>query len=286
MDAACWSMMALMQALPEAKAPAHSASFPQPATQPWMNTAAFGTAAELKALLDRGLDPNSKTPEGTTLLMTAAHDPEMVKLLVARGADVKAKAKNGFTAIMVAAGYNGVSESVRILLDHGAEARSGTGVFFNASPLSMAVLSGDADVTRLLLAKGADPNRRMNLIGMFPASPLMSAVGFGDAPLIAMLAKSGAKVDERDPDQLTLLHWAVIANHPDAAKALIAAGASPNVVDKVGYTPLHYASAIDFGNPDTVKALVAAGADRSIKTKDGKTAAQTVAAPYLADALK
>jgi ankyrin repeat protein len=278
-----------MKALPKADHPATPqkiAAFAGHETQPWMSTAAFGTAADLKGLLDKGLNSNSKTPEGTTLLMTAAHDPEMVKLLIARGADVGAKSKTNFTALMVAAGYHGNGESVKELLAHGAEARPGTGVFFNASPLTMAIHAGDSGAVAQLLAKGADPNRKMNLVGMFPASPLMSAVVFGDADTIKLLAKAGAKVDERDPDQMTLLHWAVVGNHADGAKALIAAGANPNAVDKNGYTPLHYASAIDFGNSDTVKMLLSSGADRSIKTKDGKTAKQMAAAGYLADQVK
>jgi hypothetical protein len=100
-------------------------------------------------------------------------------------------------------------------------------------------------------------------------------------------ANAAADVNERDDDQMTPLHWAVLANHAEAAKALIAAGANVNAVDKHGFTPLHYAVTVDFGNADTVKALVAAGADRSIKTKDGKTAAmQAEKLAYLKDALK
>jgi ankyrin repeat protein len=290
MDGTCWALMALMKAVPTStniSGPRALPAFVPRDIKPWMTTAALGTAAGLKSLLDGGLDPNSKTAEGTMLLMMAAHDPEKVKLLLARGADATAKAKSGFTALMVAAGYRGNAESMKLLLDAGAEARSGTGVMFNASPLNIAALTGDPETIALLLSKGADPNRKMNLLGMFPSSALFSAVGFGDPEVLKLLAKGGSKLDERDDEQLTALHWAVLANHADAAKTLIAAGASVNAVDKHGYTPLHYASTIDFGNAETVKALLAARADRSIKTKDGKTAAmQAAAVPYLKDALK
>jgi ankyrin repeat protein len=68
---------------------------------------------------------------------------------------------------------------------------------------------------------------------------------------------------------------------------LIAAGANVNADGKNGYTSLHYANTIDFGDAATVKALLQAGADRSIKTKDGKTATmQAAAVPYLKAALK
>jgi len=286
----CWATMALLEALPQAKAPA--APLPLPAfagkdVKPWMQTAIFGSTAELKSLLDGGLDANSKTDGGTTLLMMAAHDAEKVKLLVARGADVRAKAKIGFTALMAAAGYQGTAESMKTLLDHGAEARPGAGVIFNASPLHMAAMAGDPATVSLLLAKGADANRKMNLLGMFPATPMFAAVGFGDPAIMTLLVKGGAKIDDVDRDQMTALHWAVLANHAGAAKALLAAGANVNAVDRFGYTPLLYAATVDFGNADTVGPLLAAGADPSLKGKDGKSAEmQAKDVSYLRAALK
>ena len=74
--ATCWAAMALMLALPKTATPSTPeapAILSPTGLKPWMETALFGTAAELKAQLDAGLDPNSKTPEGTTLLMMAAH---------------------------------------------------------------------------------------------------------------------------------------------------------------------------------------------------------------------
>jgi ankyrin repeat protein len=274
-DATCWAAMALMLALPKTASP--TAPLPLPALapkglQPWMETGLFGTAAELKAQLAAGLDPNSKTPEGTTLLMVAAHDAEKVKLLIARGADVRAKAKSGFTALMVATTHFGTSESVQLLLAHGAEARPGTGVMFNASPLFLATLAADRENVALLAAKGADPNRSMNIIGMFPTSPLIQAVVQGDPGVVAALIGAGADVNEKDQDGMAALHWAVVAHRVDVLKVLLARGAGVNVLDRFGYTPLHYAATIDFGDADTATALLAAGADSSVKNKEGKTA--------------
>jgi ankyrin repeat protein len=219
--------------------------------------------------------------------MMAAPDAEKVKLLIDRGADVRAKAKSGYTALMVASTYFGTSPSVRLLLAHGAEARPGAGVMFDASPLFLAALAGDRDNIALLLAKGADPNRKMDLIGMFPSSPLFTAVGFGDPAILQALLQGGANIHETDQDGMTALHWAVVANHPKAVKALLAAGADVNAVDHFGYTPLLYAATIDFGDSETAKTLLQAGADLNIKDKRGKTAlALAHEYPYISAALQ
>ena len=273
--ATSWAATALMLTLPKTAAPfvpRLPAILSPGGLKPWMETASFGTPAELKAQLDAGLDPNGKTPEGTTLLMMAARDPEKVKLLIEHGVDVRAKSKFGFTALMVATTYFGSSPSVKLLLEHGAEVSPGKGVMFDASPLFLAALAGDCDNLGLLLAKGADPNLKMDLIGMFPSSPLFAAVGFGDPAVIEALLKGGANVHEKDNDGMTALHWAVVAHRPETARVLLAAGADVNAVDHFGYTPLHYAATIDFGDSSTATALLQAGADPNIKDNKGMTA--------------
>jgi ankyrin repeat protein len=287
--ATCWAAMALMSALPKAANPTNpeAPSILSPAgLKPWMETALFGTAAELKAQMKAGLDPNSQTPEGTTLLMMAAHDAKKVQLLIEHGANVRTQAKSGFTALMVATTYTGTTRSVKLLLDHGAEARPGKGVMFDASPLFFAALAGDTENIGMLLAAGADPNRRMEVIGMFPSSPLFGSVGFGDPAVVQALLKGKSDVHEKDGDGMTALHWAVLAHHPEVVKVLLAGGADVNAVDRFGYTPLQYAATVDFGDAATVTPLLQAGADPNIKDKEGKTAlAHAQDYPYVAAAL-
>ncbi len=273
--ATCWAAMALMQALP--KAANAATALPLTALAPkgveaWMETALFGTAAELTAQLDPGLDPNSKTADGTSLLMMAAHDAAKVKLLIARGADVRAKAKTGYTALLVAAMDFDGAESVKLLLEHGAEAQPGKGVMFDASPIALASMSGDRDSIALLLATGADPNTKMSLLGTFTSTPLVLAATFGYPTVIQTLLAAGADVNAKDQDGITALHWAVLAHHADLVEILRAGGANVNVTDKYGYTPLHYAASVDFGDAETVAALLNAGADPGVKEKEGKTA--------------
>ncbi len=290
MDAACWAAMAFMLTLPRSAQPAA----PQPVTElepkglkPWMETALFGTAAELRALLDSGLDPNVSTPEGTTLLMMAAMDPEKVKLLIDRGADVRAKAKTGFTALMIASTYTGTAASVRLLLDNGAEVNSGKDVVFNASPLFLASFAGDKEILAMLLAKGADPHRAMNLLGMSPILPVNCAVSMGNAGTVKTLLAAGVDVNVKDADSMTPLHWSVIAHHGDIANILLNAGAKVDAIDRFGFTPLLYATTLDFGDAETAELLLQAGANPG--TKDAKGATPLKHArdiPYLKAALE
>src|SRR5207247_124736 len=93
-----WATMALLSALPETSpkraAPAigNAANSDAPS---WLRTALFGASQELTALLAAGLDPNSQTKNGTTILMAAAPDVDKVRMLLSRGADVKARASSG-----------------------------------------------------------------------------------------------------------------------------------------------------------------------------------------------
>ena len=268
-----WSSMALMYALPKAPHPASPPALPlaAPGAKPWMETAVFGSLAELKAALDGGLDPNSKTDAGTTLLMMAAADAGKVRLLLARGADATAKAKTGYTALIVASLYRGNAESLKALLQHGATARPGTGVKFNAAPLVLTAMAGAVDNAAVLLAAGADPARPMLLLGGFPTSPLLAAAEFGDLGMVKALLAAGANPKEVDPDKISVLAWSAIEDRLDIVHALTQAGASVNAVDRFGWTPLLYAAAIDSGHADMVTALLKAGADPNFRTKDGKT---------------
>ena len=291
-DATCWASMALMLTLPKAASPRAPDPLPGLApkgVQPWMEKAMFGTVEELKAQLDAGLDPNSKTADGTTLAMSVAYDAAKLRLLIGRGADVKAKAKTGFDALMVAATYRDTAESLQLLLAHGADARTGTGVLFNASPLVLASMADDARNVSLLLEKGADPNRKMMALGFFPTTPLTGAVGFDDPELIRALVKGGANLHARDDDGMTPLDWAVLAHHAGTVKSLLSLGAAAdvNAKDHFGYTPLLYAATVDFGDAEIVKALLSAGADRKIGDKDGKSPlAHAGGYPYLRAALE
>jgi ankyrin repeat protein len=129
----------------------------------------------------------------------------------------------------------------------------------------------------------------MLLIGAFPTSPLALAVTFDDVDLIRALIAAGANVKLKDPDGLSLLHMAALSNRLEAAQELIKAGAPLNDTDKQGYTPLLYASTVDFGDDRLVNLLLRTGADAKTHAEAGETAlsqARRYRYPYIQAALE
>ena len=255
----CWAVMALVSALPsQSVAAGHTST---PASESWLRTALFGSVNELRALIDGGLDPNTKTEKGTTLLMAAVLDPEKVRLLIARGANVKARGASGADALTVAASYRGTGASIQLLLDAGAEPEPPKEVRVRNAPLTLASMTGDLDNVKLLLAHGAHASE----------SALSQAVTFGYADVVRTLIAAGANTELVDHNGINLLHWAAITNRPSVITALVQARVPINAADDFGFTPLMYAATIDFGDTAVLSELLKAGADRTIRNDDQRT---------------
>jgi ankyrin repeat protein len=258
----CWAVMALVAGESDASAPPVSAPHVgSDAERPWVRLALFGTARELAALLDSGLDPASKTDAGTTLLMMAAPDDEKVRLLLSRGVDPKARATSGIDALPIAAAQFGTSSAIARLLDAGAEVRVPENVRVRRTPLVLAAMAGDNDTVRLLLSRGLAPSEEA----------LSEAVTFGHADVVRTLVEAGVNVQLTESSGVNLLHWATITNRAAVIPVLARAGVPVNAVDDNGFTPLMYAATVDVGDTETLKALLASGADRRIKNDDRRT---------------
>jgi len=256
----CLAVMALLSEIPETssqKAPVRAEE-----SAPWVRTALFGTADELRALLDSGLDPNNKTANGTAVLMLAAHDAAKVRLLLSRGADPKTRTSSGTDALTIAAAYRGTRNSLQLLLDAGALPQTPEGVRTRHEPLVLASMSGDLENVQLLLTRGAEPS----------AEALSEAVTFGYADVVKSLIDTGADVTIRERTGINLLHWSAITNRAAVIPVLAAAKVDINALDEFGFTPLMYAATLDEGDTETTNALLRAGADRSIRNKDKRTA--------------
>jgi ankyrin repeat protein len=263
----CWAVMALLEALPgRESAPQFTG---RGLFDPSIPAALFGTAQQLTSSLAAGLDPNYKTPHGTTLLMMAAPDAEKVKLLLAHGADPKIRTGSGFSALGIATAYRGTAASILALLNAGAPIDDPPGVRFRNLPLVFASMTGDLENVTLLLQHGADPSA-----GSQGRTPLAQAVTFGYPDIVQALISAGAPADMKESSGINLLHWAAIANRPEVIPALFMAGVPVNAQDENGYTPLMYAATIDFGDTELVKTLLRAGADPGIRNGDGRNACE------------
>jgi len=224
----------------------------------------FGTTAELKSLLDVGLDPNSKTTNGTTLLMMAASNAEKAQLLIVRGANVTARAASGIDALTVAAGYRGTRDAITELLRAGAESFIPGNVRVRHTPIGEASRIGDLVNVRLLLSHGA-------LAG---TEELSDAITFGYPDIVKVLLEYGADPTVTDSAGINLLHWSTITNRASIIPILVKARVPVNEKDKAGFTPLMYAASLDFGETDTLRALLKAGARGDIPNNDGRTPRQ------------
>ncbi len=276
---ASWAVEALALSLPATVHSTAALTEAAPlAVEPWVGTALFGSAADLRAALDKGLDVNSATKSGgTTLLMLAQPDMEKTKLLVERGAKVSLRARTKFSALIVAAQYPNSAPAMEFLLAHGAEVRMPKGAgtrLFNASAMVLAAGAGNTAILPKLWKAGDDPESKMLMLGTFSTSPLLIATFFGDPEAARAALDSGAKVDSPDDDGITALGWAAIGNQTAVAKILIERGANVNHVDAKGMTPLLYAASIDFGNASMIQLLLKSGANPGARTKEGMTAAE------------
>ena len=226
MLAANWSVMALARAL----GPAHKADLPitkSPLQPHWAETALFGSVEDLRQSLDAGLDPNTATAEGTTLLMMAVPDLPKTQLLLDRGAKVDTRARSKFSALDVAAQYRDSGPAFRLLLERGAQPSS-TADTHTPQTAVLAAFSGNIEALRAL--KGVSLDQPMILGNVLYATPLIVSSMTGDQETVRMLLDLGPTPNKPDQEGLTALTWATLANRIDVVRLLLDRAADPNRV--------------------------------------------------------
>lgn len=127
-------------------------------TQTLHEAAASGNVAEVKRLLDKGVEVNTKDGKGRTPLILAAKGSntlEVVKALLEKGADVNEKS-NGETPLSVAANFGNL-EVVRALIARGADVNA-TNSAIAWTPLMVAAWRKHLEVVKVLIERGADVN--------------------------------------------------------------------------------------------------------------------------------
>jgi hypothetical protein len=152
---------------------------------------------------------------------------------------------------LAAASRAGDELVVRFLLSEGADANEGY-----VSPLAEAALAAHAEIGEILIAHGADIERRS---GREDATALHLASLRGNASFVEMLVARGADVNARDdPTRNTPLIMAAEAGNADVVRVLLENGADPDL-SAVGHTALFHASGN--GHTEIVRLLLKYGAD-------------------------
>ena len=304
---------------------------------PLMRCARTGNADAVKMLLARGADANAKeNRRSQTALMWAMSqkDPEVIRALIERGADVRARTKDGFTPLMFAAEQGNI-EGVRLVLEAGASVNDMTPE--DGSALTLAIINGHEELSIYLLDKGADANvadgKGVTALHYALLKGLSMTVGVQVQPfnghmfrpnmletvkaLLAHGANPNARVVKAPvnlkhahntgqrsglAEGATPFYLAAFTTDTAVMRALIAAGADPNLGTNDGVTPLM--AAVGLGRArggyeswrwrqtghldvteesvarntlDTVKLVLELGADVNAANKNGETALHSAA---------
>jgi len=258
-----------------------------------------GSSEAAQLLLDHGASVRARNTKGQTPLhLSSKHDhPSVVASLLKICADVDTQDSNSMTPLLCALSRFGSDEASRLLLAHGASfrARNENG----QTPLHLASRHDHPGVVAELLNIGADVDAHdnHNLTPLFYASsataqlllergasvharnqsgqtPLHIASGarWGRSELVRLLLRFGADVDTRDSYNMTPLIYSLEALGPgEAAQPLLDHGASFQVRNLKGQTPLHLAAASLYVLFDVVALLLKLGADVDAQDNDHMT---------------
>jgi ankyrin repeat protein len=135
------------------------------------------------------------------------------------------------------------------------------------SPLQIACRSGNLEIVRRLLDRGADPNS-VDKLGM---TPLMEACRIGNIKIMKLLVAADADIGVATTNRQTPLWFATLHGFPDAVRYLLdELETDPNFAREDGVTPLMVASSQGFHT--IADLLIHAGADVNVMDLQNATA--------------
>lgn len=186
----------------------------------------------------------------------AKGDVQAIGALLARGTDVAARDSHGRTPLHVAA-HMSHEAAVRALVKGGADPRALESRRYDI--VTIAAVKDDVPMLKLALELGGDPKA---ITSPYDGTALIAAAHLGHDEVVRVLIAAGAPLDHVNNLGWTALIESIVLGdggrrHVACLKALLDAGANPNLPDRQGRTPLALAQARGFAQ--MISALVAAG---------------------------
>lgn len=187
----------------------------------------------------------------------AAGDIVAIEKLIAEGADKEALDARLRTPLQVAA-FQKQYAAARTLLRLGADPNKLEIDRYDI--ITIAAVANDPAMLRIALDGGGNPKA---ITSRYDGTALIAAAHLGHHEVVRMLIGAGAPLDHVNNLGWTALIESIVLgdggrNHTDTLRALVAAGASLNLADRSGATPLALARAR--GYREMVAILEAAGA--------------------------
>ncbi len=235
-----------------------------------VQAAARGDAAELGQLLQKGGNPRAAGPQGVPALQYAltSKSPETLDALLQADASLAHEAlidAHGKShPVLLYAAATRQPGMVAVLLHDGADAKAADDD--GVTILENAVFAADPKSLELLIAAGADPNRR----DIYGRSPLMLAAGAGNLEAVRTLLDHAAVSYPLDTSGTSALARAqATLMEPALAKAMVDLLVSRGAPADGRNRPIDetYLDAVHAGNQAAVAAALVNGADVNARRK-------------------
>ena len=231
-----------------------------------INAAMYASAGCMELLLKNKANPNLANRFGQRPLMLCTNNMDKVKLLLRYGANINDTARSGNSALLIACTGYGKYQTVKWLLDNGADVTAKR--WTKETALMRAARFSDTMTINLLLDKGLDIDAHP-----WGFTPLMVAVRTGNWDAVLCLVHHGADVNIADEDKDLPVLWAASAGNAGVVKVLLPKTKDINTKNiRAGMTPLMWATMNEHDDPAIIQAFLAKGAKVNIKADDGSTA--------------
>ncbi|KAG9490139.1 hypothetical protein GDO78_005822 [Eleutherodactylus coqui] len=212
-----------------------------------------GLGENVKALLEKGVWPNTKNRRGESPLLIAVRTGhyDIVSLLISYNCTINQPCVKRWSAMHEAA-KQGSKDIIALLLKNGGNVSLRDG--FGVTPLGVAAEFGQCDVLEQLIHKGGD----INVEADDGSTVLSDAAAGGNPDCIALLLEYGASGNMPDKEGYLPIHKAAYGGHYLALKYLVPV-TSRHAIKRSGLSPIH--SAVDGQSVQCLELLLENGFD-------------------------